>query len=74
MSAASQRQRRHRDRQRAGKVVLTVEVSEVSLVEQLVLSGFLQPAEIDDRETVRAALERVVRLWAQGVTRNGAAV
>jgi hypothetical protein len=68
---AAARQRRRRERERAGLIVLRVEVDEVALTEQMVLAGFLSPSEADNRDAVRAALERVVQLWAQGVTRDG---
>ena len=72
-SSAAARQRRRRERERRGLVVLTIEVDEVALAEQLICAGFLAPAEVDNREAITAALERVVSLWAQGdVTRHGA--
>jgi hypothetical protein len=64
------RQRRRRERERAGVIVLQIEVDEIALTEQLVIAGFLAPQDIDDRTAIQAALERVVNLWAQGVTRN----
>jgi hypothetical protein len=71
-SSAAQRQRRRRDRERRGLIVLTIEADEVALTEQLVIAGFLAPADVDNRDAIKAALERVVHLWAQGsVTRNG---
>jgi hypothetical protein len=63
------RQRRYRDRQRGGRVVLTVEVDEVALSEALLAAGFISPEHADDRQALETALEYVVHLW---VTRNGA--
>jgi hypothetical protein len=69
-SNGAQRQRRHRERTRAGLIVLQIEADEVALTEQLVIAGFLAPQDVEDRDAITAALERVVALWAQGVTRN----
>jgi hypothetical protein len=66
------RQRRRRQRARRGIVVLPIEVDEVALTEQLVITGFLATTDVDDRSAIKVALERVVALWAQGVTRDGA--
>jgi hypothetical protein len=64
-SNAAIRQRRRRERERRGTVVLAIEVDEVALAEQLVLAGFLAEGEVDNRSAIKAALERVVDLWAQ---------
>jgi hypothetical protein len=66
------RQRRRRQRARRGIVVLPIEVDEVALTEQLVITGFLATTDVDDRSAIKVARERAVALWAQGVTRDGA--
>ena len=70
ISRGAIRQRRHRARQRDGKIVIMVEADEVALTEQLVVAGFLPAADMDNRAAVKAALERVIAIWAQDVTRN----
>jgi hypothetical protein len=70
MSAA--RQKRYRDRQRAGVTVLPLPVDEVVLADALVEAKFLHENDSDDREKVVAALAHVIDLWCQSmsVTRN----
>jgi hypothetical protein len=64
MTAAA-RQRRCRERARAGKIVLRVEVDHVNLEEQLIEAGLLRAEEADDRAALARCLEHVVKLWTQ---------
>lgn len=67
-SGDAARQRRRRERMRDGKIVLTVEADEVALTEALVVGGFLDPAHVDDRARIAAAVERLLGV----VTRDNA--
>jgi hypothetical protein len=57
---AASRQRAHRERQREGKIVLSVTVDEVALCEALVSGGFLDPVNADNRAEIEAAVERLL--------------
>jgi hypothetical protein len=62
-TVAALRQRKRRERQRDGLIVLPVEVDAVALAEALIAAKFLQPQEYDDRDALRRRLEHVIRLW-----------
>jgi hypothetical protein len=62
------KQRTHRERQRDGKICLTIVVEQVPLTESLIAAGFLSPTQEDDREAIGEALARVVEVWT--VTSN----
>jgi hypothetical protein len=57
----AERVRRHRQRQRDGRVVLCVEAEEVALIEKLIVARLLDPTLADDPQQVIAAvlLQRV---------------
>jgi hypothetical protein len=57
---AAARQRARRARQRDGKILLHVEADEVALTEALISGGFLDPAHVDDRDRIAAAVERLL--------------
>ena len=59
---AALRQRRHRDRDRDGKIVLHVEVDHVALYEVLLAAGFIN-GNGDDRAALTAGLQRAVDIW-----------
>ena len=61
MSTAAARMRSYRARQRAGRVLVSVELDETDLVATLVAHGFLDPCEADDAEKVSGAVGRVLR-------------
>ncbi len=61
-SKATARQRLHRRREAAGRVVLEVEVTFNPLSEALLADGRLQANEIDDPKAVARALEQVIEL------------
>lgn len=70
MSNAAARMRRSRERQRAGRRVLRVEVDEAGLEDALRVHGHLPPTADDPRETERALHAMLNQFIA--VTRNGA--
>jgi hypothetical protein len=58
-SAASQRQRRYRRRARAGRVVVSIEVTE-AVVELLIAAQWLQERAAADRAAIASAVERML--------------
>jgi hypothetical protein len=69
MSNAAERMRRHRERQRAGRRVLRVEVDEAAIEDALVNHGYLDPLRADSSKSVERALAALIdRLCT--VTRN----
>jgi hypothetical protein len=69
---ARRRQKRYRDRQRAGVIVLPLPVDQVVLADALVAAKFLHENDCDNRKKVVAALAHVIGLWCKSmsVTRN----
>ena len=51
---------RHRQRRRAGLVVVPTEIDEIATIEFLVDTRFLQPCDRDDRTEVGKALGRLI--------------
>ena len=64
MSAAAARMRRLRDRVRAGRIVLQIEVGE-SEVDALYDAGLLHGDDVEDRAAVAAAIERLVGMLSR---------
>lgn len=63
MSATSrERQRRYRDRRKAGRRVFMLEVDEVELAAVLESLNFLNPLNGDDYEAVQRALHDMLRV------------
>lgn len=62
---AAERQRAHRRRQAAGKVVLPVEVDEISLCEALIAANLLSPQDTDHPQKIATALAAVVSTWCR---------
>jgi hypothetical protein len=58
-TAAAERARRHRARERAGKVVLNVEIDEVAVAELCVAAGLLD-GQADDRRALAHAVEQLL--------------
>jgi hypothetical protein len=56
-----------RQRLKAGRVVLRVEVDEVRLVQGLIDAGLLDPI-VDDRAAIASALQRLVTAICEGNT------
>jgi hypothetical protein len=57
---SSARQQQYRDRQRAGRVVLFVEVDEVCTEAMLIRAGLLAANQGHSRDTIAEALARMV--------------
>ena len=71
MTSAAARQRLYRQRQRAGRAVLPVEADLVALEQRLLDVGLLRAAEVEDKDALARALQRVVELWiSDAVTHN----
>lgn len=60
LSKAAERQRAHRARLKAGRMVLAIEVDDVLVPAALAEAGFLDLANIEDREAVARAVERLI--------------
>jgi len=58
--SAAERMKAHRQRQRAGQVVLPLTLDEVDTAQMLIAGGLLAPQDAEDREKVTAALERQI--------------
>ena len=67
-SEAAERQRAHRARLKAGRMVLAIEVDDVLVPAALAEAGLLDLANIEDREAVARAVERLIKM----VTHNAA--
>lgn len=65
MRTAAERQRAHRKRQAAGKVVLQIEADEVAVTEALLSAGLLSQQDAEDPRKVAAALAAVVSTWCR---------
>ena len=61
---AAGRMRRHRARERNGRVVLRIEAVELDLVHALIASGALAHGDADDRHKVERAVERLLSDWS----------
>jgi hypothetical protein len=59
--SSTNRVREHRARERAGKVLLHLEVDEVDVTELLVRHGLLPPRRDCDRTELAAALSTLIR-------------
>jgi len=60
-----ERAKAFRERQRAGVVVLQIEVNEIDLVSRLIDARLLDPNEADDREAIEAAAQRVLQIFTE---------
>ena len=68
---AARRQQRHRERERQGRGLLTVEVDLYGLADVLVEHGFLRAWDADDKRAIEAAVERLINTLI--VTRDASA-
>ncbi|MBX4989381.1 hypothetical protein [Rhizobium lentis] len=59
---AAERQRRYRDRKKAGRRVFQIEVDEVELTATLERLRILSPLDADDDETLRRGLNRIIQV------------
>jgi hypothetical protein len=60
----AERVRRHRQRQRDGRVVLCVEAEEVALIDKLIVARLLDPTMADDPQQVVAAVTRLLEIFS----------
>jgi hypothetical protein len=59
------RARRYRDRRRAGRISLRIDVLETAVIEALIASGRLTEGEALRRASIERELAQVVADWAQ---------
>jgi hypothetical protein len=60
MSSDRDRQRLHRAREREGRAIMPVAVNMYELADALVLAGFIQAWDCDNRDRIRDGLQRMV--------------
>lgn len=63
-SLSARRKRRFRERQKAGAVVLRIEICEHQLAEALIVSGRLSDAEAMHRAELERAAAAILEQWA----------
>jgi hypothetical protein len=63
MLTAYEKVKRHRQRKRAGRVVVALELELVPLVEVLIDAGWLCAWDADNRARIKAALESAIETW-----------
>jgi hypothetical protein len=61
----SEKWKRGRERKRAGKIVLTIEVEAAAIRELLLDAGYLQQWNDHDRREIGRALEVALDVWAR---------
>jgi hypothetical protein len=61
----AERVRRHRQRQRDGRVVLCVEAEEVALIDKLIVARLLDPTMADDPQQVVVAVTRLLEIFSR---------
>lgn len=66
-STSSERQRRYRERRRAGRRVIRVEVDEVALCVVLEALNFLDPQGGDDDEAIERGLTEMIQVLCRGL-------
>ncbi|MGO6778672.1 hypothetical protein [Rhizobium ruizarguesonis] len=64
---AAERQRRYRDRRKAGRRVLRIEVDEVELAVVLERLHFIDPQQADDDEAVGRGLSEMIQVLCRGL-------
>lgn len=57
------RAQRYRDRIKAGKRIIQLEVDDVDAAEDLVVAGELDPMSDDDPDALREAFQRLYEKW-----------
>jgi hypothetical protein len=60
VTPAAERQRKYRQRRRAGLVVIRVVIDDVSVPQALIAAGLLDEAKAEDADAIGRALERAV--------------
>ena len=71
MSGAARYQRQYRQRTKAGKCVLRVQVDAVAWTEALVAAGMLDSSQYDDKTAIEVATARVLELLPELDRLNG---
>jgi hypothetical protein len=66
----AERSRRAREKAKAGLRVFAVTLAEVALVEELIVTGKLDPDYADDHETVCRALQQAIEEFVFGKMKN----
>jgi hypothetical protein len=66
------RQRRYRERQRRGEVMLAVLADEFGLIDALIDAGLLSERDAESRVLVEGAVSRLLAAWAKAGTRRWA--
>ena len=61
----AERVRRHRQRQRDGRVVLCIEAEEVALIDKLIVARLLDPTMAGDPQQVVAAVTRLLEIFSR---------
>jgi hypothetical protein len=65
VTTSTARVHRFRARSQRGRIVLAVEVDEVTLAAALIESRLLDPNEADDREALTQATETLLKIFAK---------
>ena len=65
MTCVAERVRRHRQRQRDGRVVLCIEVVEAALIDKLIVARLLDPTMADDPQQVVVAVTRLLEIFTR---------
>lgn len=65
VSLAAERQRRHRQRLRAGRAVWQIEVDETRAIEALLASGAVTDEESRDRRQLERAVAEMLAEWSE---------
>ncbi|AUX76291.1 hypothetical protein NXT3_CH01719 [Sinorhizobium fredii] len=66
-TSSRERQRRYRERRKAGRRMIQVEVNEVELAAALERLHFLDPLKADDDEAVQQAFDEMVRVLCRAL-------
>lgn len=66
ISFAAERQRRHRERVRGGRVVLAVEV-DANAIEAMLMLGWVDEPGSRSRETLAGAISEALADWAEKI-------
>jgi hypothetical protein len=64
-SAGYEKLKRHRLRQRQGRIVLQIEIDYFAVADLLVAANFLAEWDTGDRNALRRALEEAIATWAE---------
>jgi len=65
MGGSAVRMQRHRERQRADRMLLTIDISREPLASMLIEAGLLDPLAEDDQENISAAVAHLLNVFIQ---------